>query len=141
MVVAAALPLLSSCVDRGNAAVSAQSAAASDTEAPSRETYAIGTATMPDGAIPQRATGDSFLRGPEIFVSVDVSGASTQHDLEVRWIDGEGTVLARVVRRAPRGTGHVAFSSGPTTRWRSGAHRAVIVIGGRTVTEKLFQLL
>ena len=96
---------------------------------------------MPDGAIPQRATGDSFLRGQEIFVSVDVSGASTQHDLEVRFIDEEGKVLARFTRRAPRGTGHVAFSSGPTTRWRIGPHRALILIGGRAVNEKVFQLL
>jgi hypothetical protein len=140
MVIAAALPLLGGCVDRGNAAVASQTSA-TELEEASPETYAIGTAVTPQGAIPARATGDSFLRGGEVFVSVDVSGATTDHQIEVRWVDGEGRVLRRDARRAGKGTEYVPFSSGPTSQWQNGAYRAVIVIDGRAVNEKAFRLL
>ena len=141
MVIAAALPLLAGCVDRGNAAVATREASAPEPEVSSREPYAMGTAVTPQGTIPAEAAGDSFLRGGEMFVSVDVSGATTQHQIEVRWVDAEGRVVHRVAREAVKGTGHVAFSSGPTREWQNGAYRAVIVIDGRAVNEKPFQLL
>jgi hypothetical protein len=141
MVIAAALPLLGGCVDRGNAAVATQKASAVEAEQPSRETYAIGTALTPQGAIPAQATGDSFLRGGEVFLSVDVAGATTEHQIEVRWMDAEGRVLRRDARRVGKGTDYVPFSSGPTSQWQNGAYRAVIVIDGRAVNEKAFQLL
>lgn len=108
---------------------------------PSPETFALGTEVTATGAIPQQAAGETFIRGLEVFLSVDVSGASTDQTIEVKWVDPHGRVLRKDARRAPQGTEHVPFSSGATARWPRGEHRAVIVIDGRTVSQKEFVLL
>ncbi len=139
--VAASLPLLLwGCgVDRGSGKVVQQSIVI--TETISRETYALGTAITDRGAVPARAIGETFLRGGEVFLSVNVSRASSDQLVEVKWIDPTGQVLHRDVRRAPRGTGYVAFSSGATSSWPPGAHRAVVLIDGRSVSEKSFTVM
>lgn len=141
-VAAATLPLLIGCgVDRGHPRAVKQSAAAVDTAPAARDTYAIGTAVDAHGAIPADAAGETFRRGGEVFVSVDVSSASTDQDIEVKWLDDGGNVLRRVGRRVPRGTRHAPFSSGRTAGWHRGPHRAVILIDGRTVSEKSFGVM
>ena len=105
------------------------------------ETYALGTELTARGAIPQDAIGETFTRGDEVFLSVDLSGTSTDPLVEVRWIDPLGQVLHRDARHAERGAHHLPFSSGVTGSWPPGELRAVVLIDGRTVTEKLFQLL
>lgn len=126
-------------VDRGSEKAVQQSLAV--TESISRETYALGTAITDRGAMPARATGETFLRGGEVFLSVDVSSASTDQLVEVRWIDPSGHVLHRDAQRAPRGTAYVPFSSGATSDWPPGAHRAVVLIDGRSVSEKTFTVI
>jgi predicted small secreted protein len=142
--VAVAVTLLTACgADRGDGkAVQAvqQSAAASETLV-SPETFALGTAVTAQGAVPQDATGEIFLRGGEVYLSVDVSGASSDQNVEVKWVDPEGIVIRRDARLATRGTDHVPFSSGQTAQWRSGPHRAVVLIDGRTVSEKAFRVM
>lgn len=139
--VAAFAPLLLvGCgVDRGSGKATQQSAIAA--EDPSPETYALGTALTARGAVLANATGETFLRGGEVFLSVNVSSASTDQLVEVKWIDPSGHVLRRDARRAPQGTAYVPFSSGATSQWPRGAHRAVVVIDGRSVSEKAFTVL
>lgn len=138
--VAAFVPLLLvGCVDHGDGKAVQQSLAV--TESVSRETYALGTALTTGGAVPARATGETFLRGGEVFLSVDVSSASTDQLVEVKWIDPEGQVLRRDARRAPQGTAYVPFSSGATAQWPRGTHRAVVLIDGRSVSEKTFTVM
>lgn len=108
---------------------------------PSPETFALGTEVSATGAVPQRAAGETFIRGGEVYLSVDVSGASTEQTIEVKWLDPAGRVLRHDARRAPQGTHHVPFSSGRTTFWPLGEHRAVVLIDGRTVTEKQFAVI
>ena len=139
--VAAFLPLLWGCgVDRGSGKVVEQSVAATDTEV-SQETFALGTAVTSRGAVPADAAGETFVRGGEVFLSVDLSGVSTDPVVEVKWIGPMGEVLRRDVRRALRGADHVPFSSGATARWPPGSHRAVVVIDGRSVSEKRFTVM
>ena len=107
----------------------------------SPETFALGTELSPTGAVPQQASGQAFVRGGEVFLSVNVSGASTEQTIEVKWVDPEGRVLRHDRRRAPQGTQHVPFSSGATEEWPRGEHRAVVVIDGRRVSEKQFAVL
>jgi hypothetical protein len=138
--VAAFVPLLLvGCVDHGSSKAVQQSLAV--TESVSRETYALGTSLTPRGAVPAQAAGETFLRGGEVYLSVDVSSASTDQVVEVKWIDPEGQVLRRDARRAPQGTAYVPFSSGATTQWPRGTHRAVVLIDGRSVSEKTFTVM
>lgn len=106
----------------------------------SPETFALGTEVNAVGAVPETAAGEIFPRGGEVYLSVDASGASTDQDIEVKWVDAHGRVVHRDARRAPQGTGHVPFSSGATSTWPPGEHRAVVLIDGRRVTEKAFAL-
>lgn len=110
-------------------------------ETPSPETFALGTEVSATGAVPQQAAGETFIRGGEVYLSVDVSGASSEQTIEVKWLDPEGRVLRHDARRAPQGTRHVPFSSGQTRFWPRGEHRAVVLIDGRTVTEKQFGVI
>lgn len=140
--VAALLPLLVGCgVDRGSGKTLQQSAAATDAEVIAAETFALGTAVTSHGAVPQDAAGETFTRGDEVFLSVDLSGASTDPLVEVKWVDPSGKVIRRDVRHELKGAHHVPFSSGATARWMRGAHRAVVLIDGRAVSEKMFSLL
>ena len=136
------LPALAGCgADRGSGKnVQAQAVTATQEE-PAAETYALGTAVTPSGAVAEASTGDNFVRGGEVFLSVDVSGASTSQKVEVRWVDPTGRVIRTDARQANEGTQYIPFSSGQTANWRPGAHRAVIVIDGRRVSEKAFALL
>lgn len=136
------LPVLAGCgVDRGHRpgrmAVREQSLAME----PSRETFALGTAVTPSGAVAQQSAGDNFIRGGEVFLSVDVSGASSDQTVEVQWIGPEGRVLHRDQRHVLQGAHYLSFSSGRTASWPPGDHRAVVLIDGRTVSQKAFALL
>lgn len=139
--VAAVLLLAIGCeADRRDAAKADATAAMTESGPPAPETFALGTEISATGAVPQDAAGETFIRGGEVFLSVDMSGASTDQTIEVKWIDPEGRVLRHDRRRARQGMRHVPFSSGATSRWRPGEHRAVIVIDGRRVSEKPFVL-
>ncbi len=139
--VTASLPLLWGCgVDRGSGKVAA-AAAVSDAEDVSRDTFALGTAVTRRGAVPENATGETFVRGGEVFLSVDLNGASTDPVVEVKWLDPTGAVLHRDVRHARHGAHHLPFSSGATSQWRPGPHRAVVLIDGRSVSEKRFTVM
>jgi hypothetical protein len=140
-VAAALLPLLTwGCgVDQGRGRAMQQSVAPQ--EVVSRELYALGTEVTARGAVPEDAAGETFRRGSEVFLSVDVRSASTDQALEVRWLDEGGRVLHRDLRHAPQGTEYVPFSSGETEDWTSGPHRAVVLIDGRSVSEKPFTMM
>lgn len=127
--------------ERAKGAKADLAAAAASAEEPSHETFAIGTAVSADGAVPKDAGAENFVRGGEVYVSVNVQGASTDQTIEVKWLDPSGQVLRRDARRAPHGTHYVPFSSGATSRWPRGRHRAVIFIDGRAVSEKPFAVL
>lgn len=134
------LPMLAGCgVDRGSEKAYVQSPVTQDE--PAAETYALGTAVTPSGAVAAKSTGDNFIRGGEVYLSIDVSGASQAQTVEVRWTDPSGRVLRRDAREAARGTHYIPFSSGRTSNWPPGEHRAVIMIDGRRVSEKAFALL
>ena len=128
-------------VDRGDGNTTNAGVAVASVEEPSPETFALGTAVSAEGAVPQQAVGETFIRGGEVFLSVDVQSASTDHTIEVKWLDPQGRVLRRDARRAEQGTRYVPFSSGATADWPRGAHRAVVLIDGRTVSEKLFAVM
>ena len=126
-------------VDRGRAKAHVPSPATADE--PAAETYALGTEVTPSGAVAEKSIGDNFIRGGEVFLSIDVSGASSAQTVEVKWIDPAGHVLRRDARQAPKGMHYLPFSSGQTSSWPTGEHRAVISIDGRRVSEKTFALL
>jgi hypothetical protein len=127
-------------VDRGSGKTSA-AATTTGVEEPSPETFALGTMVNADGAVPQQATGETFVRGGEVFLSVNVQSASTDQTIAVNWIDPQGRVLRHDERHVPKAAHYVPFSSGATTRWPTGTHRAVVLIDGRTVSEKPFSVM
>ena len=106
-----------------------------------RDTYALGSALAPSGAVLQDATIDSILRGQEGYLSVDVANASTDATIEVQWLSAVGAVERAETRHVPEGARYAAFSTGATTRWSPGPHRAVVIINGRKVTERAFGVL
>ena len=117
-----------------------QMSAAATAEA-SPEVFAIGTALTATGAVAENSTSDSFRRGPELYVSVDVTSASTEQTIDVEWLDPRGTRVHAARRIVSRKNGYATFSSGPTHTWKPGEHRAVITIDGRRVSEKPFSLI
>ena len=108
---------------------------------PARDPYALGTALTPDGAVPRDAVGQTFRRGGEVYLSVNVTGASTEQEIEVRWVDPNGKVIRRDEVEVPVGSDYAPFSSGDTDVWRPGQHRAVVVINGRKVSERAFDVM
>lgn len=110
-------------------------------EEPARDLYALGTALTPAGAVPRDAVGETFPRGGEVYLSVNVAGASSEQEIEVRWVGPDGKVLRRDEVAVPVGSDYAAFSSGDTDVWRVGQHRAVVVINGRKVSERTFDVM
>ena len=72
---------------------------------------------------------------------MDVKGASAAQKIEVRWVDAEGRTVSRQTQSVPAGARYAVFSSGRTAAWIRGEHRAVVVINGRVVSERLFAIM
>lgn len=109
-----------------------------------RDTYALGSYVTATGAVTADASGDTFRRGNEVFLSVDVSSASTDQTIVVDWLDSNDRVLRRETQHVEHGARterHAVFSSGPTQKWTAGAHRAIVVIDGRRVSERTFEMV
>ena len=127
--------------ERKEAKLEQSSSAVPGAGTPTQETFALGTALTRAGAVSREATADSFLQGGEVFLSVNLNGATAEQEVEVRWVASDGEVLQTHSRNAPVGATYLAFSSGPTQSWPEGDHRAVVVIDGRAVSEKPFRLI
>ena len=95
----------------------------------------------PAGAVPADSASESFHRGGEVFLSVDVASASSEQNIDVQWLDAQGRVVRKETRKVPEGSHYAAFSSGPEVAAMPGQHRAVIIIDGRRVMEKPFSIL
>lgn len=106
-----------------------------------RDPFALGTALTADGAVPRDSAGAQFTRGGEVYLSINVTGASSGQSIEVSWVGPNGGVIRRDSIEVPRGSQYAAFSSGETEAWRPGAHRAVVMINGRKVSERAFEIL
>lgn len=127
-------------VDRGDGRSNHRQVTAEDVD-PAKETFALGTSVTPDGVIPADAASESFPRGSEVFLSVDVSSASTDQKIAVEWRDASGRVVRRESREVPKSARYVAFSSGKGIVSSPGAHTAVVIINGRRVMDKPFHIL
>src|SRR5687768_867852 len=101
--------------------------------APARDVYALGTTVTNEGAVPADATGETFSRGGEVYLSVNVEGASVEQEIAVSWVGPNGRVMRRDEVEVPKGSRWAAFSSGETVAWPAGEHRAVVTINGRRV--------
>lgn len=108
---------------------------------PARDPYALGTTLTREGAVPADSTGETFRRGGEVYLSVNVQGASVEQAIEVEWVAANGRVMRRDQVAVPKGSRWAAFSSGETQAWPAGEHRAVVTIDGRRVSERAFSLL
>ena len=135
---AALLPLVMAC---GAARPAQQQVVTTDTTKPAGATYAIGTEVTKAGAIAMDSVGDSFRRGPGIYLAVDVRSASTDQTIQVDWLDGAGQLVHRETRTVGEGKEYADFASGDTTRWKPGAYRARITINDRVVNETHFALM
>lgn len=139
LIAAVLLPLMSACaVDNGG---SRSPQARVEPAAPTQRTYALGTELTPEGAVAMRSTGDTFVRGGAIYLSVDVSSASVEQRVAVEWRTAEGALVARAEKHVPQAARYVAFESGATEAWPVGDHRATVTIDGRKVTELEFTLM
>ena len=112
-----------------------------ETPEPATETFALGSVLTAAGAVPRDSASESFHRGGEVFLSVDVASASSQQTIDVEWLDQYGRVVRKESRSVPEGSHYAAFSSGREIAAMPGAHRAVIIIDGRRVMEKPFSIL
>ena len=134
------VPLMFGCAGE-RPANTQQPIVATETADVARDTYALGTSLTRSGAVPRDAQGDQFTSGTEVFLSVRVAGASTDQEIEVAWVDSHGNVLRRDVAESPKGSQYAAFSSGATSGWPPGRHRAVVNINGRKVGEREFNIM
>ena len=137
---AAVVALLLGCAGDRDANARRQVTAAETPEA-AKETFALGSVLTAAGAVPRDSASESFHRGGEVFLSVDVSSASTGQTIDVEWLDAHGRVIRKESRNVPEGSHYAAFSSGREIAGMPGAHRAVIIIDGRRVMEKPFSIL
>ena len=140
LVVMAVVVLMAGCAGDRDAAARRQTASVETPEA-AKETFALGSMVTPAGAVPQEAASESFHRGGEVFLSVDMASASSEQNIDVQWLDAQGRILRKETRKVPEGTHYAAFSSGREVAARPGRHRAVIIIDGRRVMEKPFSIL
>jgi hypothetical protein len=136
---AALLPLVMACGAARPA--TKEPVASTDTVRPVVATYAIGTSVTHEGAITADSAGDSFRRGPEIYLAVDVASASTEQTINVQWIDAIGTVAHQETRVIKDAADYADFATGDTTSWKAGPYRAVIRINDRVVNETHFALM
>ena len=134
---AALLPLVMAC---GAARPANKAVAATDSTKPAGATYALGTSLTNDGAIAADSAGDSFRRGPEIYLAIDTASASIDQMIEVQWVDAAGRIARRDAHVVPEGTKYARFATGDTTTWQPGAYRAVISINNRFVNQTPFTL-
>lgn len=135
---AAVLPLVMAC---RQATPAHHQVVTTDTTRPAAETYAVGTQVTSEGAIAEDSSGDSFRRGPGLFLAIDVASASIDQKISVDWVDPLGRVMHREARNVGEGTRYADFSSGDTSGWKPGPYRAVITINDRVVNETRFALL
>ena len=108
---------------------------------PAKEVFALGSAVTQTGAVTAESASDQFPRGHEVYVSVDVTSASTEQTIEVEWRGPEGNIVRVDKRRVPQSSAYATFSSGSTSTWKNGKHTAIIVIDGRRVSEKVFEII
>lgn len=137
----ASLVVLAGCADGRVRDVAAEQAAM-ETMAPRVErTFALGSEVTSDGAIPLGSSSDAFAKGHEVYLSVNVSSATTPQKIAVEWVDPAGQVVRRDQRDVPVERSFVPFSSGSTAAWPHGEARAVVIIDGRRVTELPFSIV
>jgi hypothetical protein len=138
---AAALLLLVACGgDRGDEKALPADLIAGMAE-PASGTYVLGTSITGEGAVAEHAAGDAFIRGGPIFFSIDVTGATTDQQIEVEWIDGDGRVVHYDGRLVRQGSRYAAFSAPSTDGWPPGAYRVSVIINGRRVNEQALMLI
>jgi hypothetical protein len=104
-------------------------------------TFTVGTSVTREGAIAADSAGESFHRGPEMYLAVNVASASSDQKIVVEWVDPAGRVVRSEAQNVPEGSRYATFSTGNTSRWRPGPYRAVISINDRKVNETAFGLL
>ena len=104
-------------------------------------TFALGSEVRADGAIPLGSSSDSFAKGHEVYLSVNVTSSSSPQTIAVEWVDPAGQVVRRDQRDVPADRSFVPFSSGSTAAWPHGGGRAVVIIDGRRVTELPFSIV
>jgi hypothetical protein len=130
------------CVDRGEArTLRTREAAVTETAIASPGVFALGTSLNDDGVVSRDARSDHFVRGGEVFLSVDVNSASADHAVGVIWHGPGGAVLHRESKQVPKAARYVAFSSGATKHWAPGAYHAAVVIDGRVVSQLEFTIV
>ena len=138
---AALLPLLTGCTGEQRSSTPVQQQAVLETAPPSQQMYALGTEVTRDGAVSARSAGDTFRRGGDVYLAVDVASASNDQRIVVEWQTDRGAVARRDVRYVPQTADYAAFSSGDTDLWPPGPYRVVVMIDGRKVTELPFQMM
>ena len=141
LIAAAALSLLSGCAEEQRSSKTHQAAAILEPARPTHQMYALGTEITPEGAVSARSAGDSFVRGGEVYLSVNVTSATTPQKIEVEWRDAEGNVTDREAQQVPSSARYVAFSPERTAEWTAGDHRVVVMIDGRKVTQMDFRMM
>jgi hypothetical protein len=128
------------CVDRGEARTLRAQDAITETAVASQGVYALGTSLNREGAVARDAVSESFGRGGEVFLSIDVRSASADSTIGVIWHGPAGVVLHRESRDVPKSAHYVAFSA-PTTHWPRGECTAAVVIDGRVVAQLPFTVV
>jgi hypothetical protein len=134
------LSLLSGCAEE-QLSSNTHSAAIVEPARPTHQMYALGTEITPEGAVSARSAGDSFVRGGEVYLSVNVTSATSPQKIEVEWRDADGNVTDREAQEVPSSARYVAFSAERTAEWTPGDHRVVVMIDGRKVTQLDFRMM
>ena len=141
VVAIALLTLLAGCsADSGSERTHAQLIAPDPAET-SADPYALGSNVTPAGAVPKDAEGESFRRGGQVFLSVDVASASADQNIEVEWRDGSNRILRRDAKHVPVGSHYASFSSGREVSGIAGPRTAIVIINGRRVSERTFTIM
>ena len=140
LIAAAALSLLSGCAEE-QLSSNTQQASVLEPASPTHQMYALGTEITPEGAVSARSSGDSFIRGGEVYLSVNVTSATNAQKIEVEWRDAKGNVTDREAQQVPASARFVAFSPEHTAEWAPGDHRVVVMIDGRKVTQMDFRMM
>ena len=102
--------------------------------------FAIGSEIASNGEIVDKGEEKSYLKGNDVFVSVDVASASAASTVGVVWQDAQGRPIAQQRRQVTPEVDRVWFKKS-TTPLSKGNYTAVVVINDRAVSEHPFEVL
>jgi tetratricopeptide (TPR) repeat protein len=102
--------------------------------------FTIGSELGGDGTIVTGKTGDDFVPGQPIYISMEVGDAPPNSTVKVVWYGPGGTKIGEENQAVVAGRKYLAFNITDTARWVEGYYRLETWIGDEKVNTQQFNI-